>query len=459
MENPNPDDTQPAGTSSESDPADTRPLTIDEGNPEDPEFAQTVRTPTAIVPAGQPEAGETLKFSPQELDEQADLGATVPTSPARPPEIPPPASPELGAISPSRKPSMRLVILLGLLVLIAIAAFSAYAGYNNGIGQRKQAEASLVVGTVKEQFDLGVQDMQNKNFDLARQRFQYVIQIDPNYPGVTEKLANVLVELNTTATPTVSFTATPSPTPDTRGVQELFTQAQQFLANSDWNQAIATLLSLRKADPKYQPVWVDDMLYVAFRNRGKDKILKSCDLEGGIYDLAQAKQFGPLDYDSNNYLTWAGIYLTGASFWDLDWSQAVYYFAQVAPALPNLCDGSKLTAAERYRLALAGYGDQLAKNGDWCGAKDQYAAALNMGNDSQVEESYKNAVDACEGNTQQSQPTQNVQPTASGIPPTSVGPTATSAPPADTPTPVPPTAVPPTEAPPPTQAPTPNPTP
>ena len=333
-----------------------------------------------------------------------------------------------------------LLVLLGILALIVIGAVSAAAGYRSGIGQRMQAESVLVAQSIQEQFQLGLQDMEEGRYDLARQRFEYVIQLDPNYPGVTDKLADVLVQINVTATPTIVLTPTPSPTPDLRGVEELFTQARDHMTNLEWDLAINALLTLRKKDPAYQAVAVDGMLYIAFRNRGTDKILKTCDLEEGIYDLSQAEQFGPLDTDANSYITWASLYSTGASFWDLDWAQAVYYFAQVGPALPNLCDGSGLTAGERYRLALVGYGDSLGKNGDWCAAVEQYTAALSLGADATVEESLSNANTQCNLGQEEPQPQ---QPQATEVVPTptettEVVPTETTPPPEETPTEEPP---------------------
>jgi tetratricopeptide (TPR) repeat protein len=250
---------------------------------------------------------------------------------------------------------------------------------------------------VQEQFALGLQDMEARRFDLARQRFEYVIQIDPSYPGVTEKLAEALLSMQSTATPTTAPTPTITPTPDLRNVEERFSQAQQSLTNGEWTAAIETLLALRKIAPEHQPVEVDGMLYIAYRNRGADKILRDGDLEGGIFDLTEAEQIGPLDTDSKSYLTWASLYKTGASFWELDWAQAVYYFAQIAPALPNLRDGSGWTATERLHLALVGYGDFLAQNGDICSAVEQYDQALGIYLDPLVEEKRDNAADECDG--------------------------------------------------------------
>jgi hypothetical protein len=113
------------------------------------------------------------------------------------------------------------IALLGVIVLLLIATASAYSGYQSAIYQRTAAASTQVALTLKEQFDLGIQDMEAKRFDQARQRFEYIIQNDPSYPGVTEKLAESLMSRDTTATPTIVPTPTVTPTPDMRGVEEL----------------------------------------------------------------------------------------------------------------------------------------------------------------------------------------------------------------------------------------------
>jgi tetratricopeptide (TPR) repeat protein len=390
-----------------------------------------------IVATAQPEPGETERVPIQARQEASALEETAPSVISPPPETPPPAIP---AAPPARRRTpIGLIVLFGILALIVIGAVSAAAGYRSGIEQRKQAESVLVAQSIDEQFQLGLLDIQEGRYDLARQRFEYVIQINPNYPGVTDKLADVLVQINITATPTIVLTPTPSPTPDLRGVEELFTQARDHMTNLEWDQAINALLTLRKKDPTYQAVAIDGMLYIAFRNRGADKILKTCNLEQGIYDLSQAEQFGPLDADANSYITWASLYSTGASFWDLDWAQAVYYFAQVGPALPNLCDGSGLTAGERYRLALVGYGDSLMKIDDACAAVDQYTAALALGADAAVEESLANANSLCNPEpVEQPQQPQATEVVPTAVVTTEVVPGETEPPPVETPTVEPP---------------------
>lgn len=304
--------------------------------------------------------------------------------------------PAPGAAAPSGSRRWGWLIGLSLVALLAIAAASAFGGYRSGINRRTSFEEAQVAQSVSEQYQLGLQDLQSGRLDLARQRFEYVIRLNPGYPGVTEQLAAVLLELNTTATPTSVPTPTLTPTPDMRGVEELFSQAQLMLADGKWTEAIDTLLKLRKDDPNFQPVEVDSMLYVALRNRGVQRILSESDLEGGTYDLALAERFGPLDVEASNNRTWANLYVTGASFWGLDWSQAIFYFGQLLQVAPNLRDATNMTATERYSIAMVKYGDALAASEDWCEAKQQYEAAFNFSSDPAIEQLINDAADECE---------------------------------------------------------------
>jgi tetratricopeptide (TPR) repeat protein len=291
--------------------------------------------------------------------------------------------------------SWLLFAILGLLLLAAIALVSSYGGYLSAIDRRLSYQATQVSGEAQRQFELGMEDLQAERYDRARQRFEYVIGINPGYPGVTDALAQALLALNTTATPTLAPTPTVSPTPDLRGQEELYLQAREYMLGGDWTAAIDTLLVLRKRYPEYLTVNVDGLLYVALRNRGVQKISILADLEGGTYDLALTQSFGPLDVEARNWRDWAILYVRGASFWDVDWSQAVFYFSQLAQIAPNLIDASRLTAVERYYLALVGYGDWFARQELWCEADEQYRMAANMRNDPAVQPTAQFAAEQC----------------------------------------------------------------
>jgi tetratricopeptide (TPR) repeat protein len=307
----------------------------------------------------------------------------------------PPEIPEEPAEKPRRKHIWIIWAVAAVLLLALIAGGSAFAGYNSAVDQRTRYQSTLVAGEANNQYTLALQDIALGNFDRARQRLEYIIQIDPNFPDASNQLALVLAQQRITATPTAMPSPTLTPTPDYRGRDDLVSQAQDQLVSRDWTGTIDTLLLLRKNYPDYMAVKVDDMLFVALRNRGIDKIAQQHDLEGGNYDLTLAERFGPLDAEARNWRDWADLYIRGASFWDVDWGQAVYYFSQLASAAPNLMDASGWTASNRYLDALLGYGDWYASQSQWCDAQTQFDTYMSMIANPQVEPTAAYIADKC----------------------------------------------------------------
>jgi len=277
-------------------------------------------------------------------------------------------------------PSKRLSRWIPVLAFILLLGLGILGGYQSGLGQRYAAQSTMVFQQLDEQYQLGLQAMNEGRYEVAFQHFQFVVEHDPAYPGVQDKLTEVLVKLNITPSPTVTPTPAYTPTPDLRGVEEIFARARQLLDAGDWDGAISNLDSLRKSDPAYRAAEVDGMYYIALRMRGYGKIIppsqlcSDINLEGGIYDLTLAERFGPLDSQAEALRTWSRLYITGASFWELDWYQAMDYFAQVYPYLPNLMDSTCMTATERYRYARLKYIELVWSLGDYCTAQDLYDA-------------------------------------------------------------------------------------
>jgi len=177
---------------------------------------------------------------------------------------------------------------------------------------------------------------------------------------------------------------------------------------------LEALDTIRKLDPTYKTAQVDGMYYFALRNNGFDLITKEGNLEGGIYYLTLAERFGPLDNTANGLREGARAYITGASFWELDWKQAVDIFSQVGLGWPSLWDGT-MTASQRYYNASMRYGDELFLKNDFCGAYEQYVNAMSMGNlDSVSAKNYNDADIGCHPPTA----TLEVTPTETGVLPT-----------------------------------------
>jgi tetratricopeptide (TPR) repeat protein len=286
-----------------------------------------------------------------------------------------------------------------LLAVVLVLGISALLGYQQGIKQRTAMEQAQTQLAVAEQFELGLQDMEAGRYEVARQRFEYVINLAPDYPGVTDKLAEVLIILNATATPTPSPVPTAveaTSTPDLRADEELFNQAETHLTNEEWDLAIQTLEQLRKNNPDYRPVDIDGMLYIALRQRGIKKIGLG-NLEGGIYDLTLAERFGVLDTEADSWRVWARQYITGASYWDVNWPKAIEYFEQIAATTPNLHDGTGWSASQRYVDALVGYAESLELNAQWCEVDEIYQKAYEYTGDPKFQEQIEQAQENCSG--------------------------------------------------------------
>lgn len=328
-------------------------------------------------------------------------------------------SPKVAVKTHSRKKYSFVRFLLWAVLFCGLVIFAVLIGGAVGYQTTTQIQHSTATAfsktSLNEQFNLALQDIAESRYEVARQRLEYVIAQNPSYPGVTEKMAEVMSILYATATPTAPApTETATPTRDLRPVEDLFKQAQSLVAAQKWTEAIDTLVALRKTDPAYQTARIDGMLFISLRQRGVDKIWKEGDLEGGIYDLALAARFGPLDVQANSSRELARLYVIGSSFWEVLPDQAITYFSQVAAAAPGLRDMSGWTASARYREVLIQYGDQLAAKKDWCNAQQQYELALSMGADATLQEKTSNAAIQC------SPPTST--PTATGEIPTNTPP-------------------------------------
>jgi len=316
---------------------------------------------------------------------------------------------------------------LGFLLIIA---FGILGGYQSGIKIRTEAESTMIASKMDEQFQLGAVALAEGRYDHAKQHFDYIVEHDPNYPGAAEGIAKAILGMGFTTAPEPTLPPTLTPTPDMRGVEAIFANAQQLINAGDWDNALSALDQLRKDDPNYFTAKVDGMYYFALRQNGYEKIVDKGDLEGGIYYLTLAERFGPLDRVADNLRGNARLYLIAASFWEINWEQAVNYFGQLASYAPNIWhNAAGTTAVERYRIALMRYGDEFFYNNDACRAYELYVASEGYGALDEVATQNKNeAYTICYPPTAVFTPTSAVTATA----------TTDTTSPTETPTPIPP---------------------
>jgi tetratricopeptide (TPR) repeat protein len=319
---------------------------------------------------------------------ESELDNTQPT--------PPPTDTQPNPVAPAGKKNFpRWLVALVVVLLIVIGILG---GYGSGMGQRYAAKNTEDAGHIQEQMTLGLQAMDAGQYEIAKLHFDYVIQHDPNFPGIKAAYADLLNRIQITPTLTPTLTPTITPTPDLRAAEEIYNQAIALLnapapslCERDWDGIISTLDSLRKASATYHTAEVDGMYYIALRSRGVCKIYPQAyqpdtrctdlniNLEGGSHDLTLAERFGPLDAQADSLRTYARLYNAGASFWDQDWQKAQEFFLQVKSAYPSLADSSCDTATERWRYATIKYAEQILATGDICGAQPYYIDAFTVG--------------------------------------------------------------------------------
>ncbi len=294
------------------------------------------------------------------------------------------------------KPKRGRTFLLYALILLVILGIAVFSGYQSGIGIRRDTRAQAMAQQLGEQFQNTIVDIEFGRYEIAKQRLEWIIDNDPSFPGAQEKLTEVLVQINLQEN-YVPPTATPAPTstPDFSGVQEAFARAQQLIAAQNWPGALSALDESRKLDATYQTSQVDGMYYFALRNNGYDLITKEGNLEGGIYYITLAERFGILDANANGVREGARYYLLGASFWELNWEQTLFYFNQVYSGWPGLWDGT-MTASDRFRIASMRYGDEFYGQEKFCDAVVQYENAQRIGQlDQLAQQNYNRAYVQC----------------------------------------------------------------
>ena len=289
------------------------------------------------------------------------------------------------------------LVVLGLALLLAIVlAGAVVGGYQAGVAQREASWEATRAYEVEHQYALGLADLQSGHYELAAARFEYVLDLDPNYRDAGQQLALAQAGLAATPTPrptqavAAAASATPTVAPTESGeAAALFAEAEAAFAESDWDGVIAALASLDSVDRDYEAVRADGMLFLALRNRGVTRIQGDA-MEAGIFDLDTAEQFGPLDNEARNLRYWAETYLAGRSYWGLDWKRSMDIFEELSLVAPYFRDTDR-----RLFTAVVMYADQLAAAGDFCGAAERYERALLIRADESVSSRLVTAQEGC----------------------------------------------------------------
>jgi hypothetical protein len=247
-----------------------------------------------------------------------------------------------------------------------------YTGLKQGQALRAAAQESEHNQALLEQYSLGIKDLMEGRFDLAKQRAEFILSVDPNFVDAIELLNLARSALNQpTLTPTPLVTPTqltPTPTPDLSSIESHYAAASAAIGRGDWDGGLSLLIDLRADNPEYRTAEINQLMFTGLRNRGLDKILSGFH-EQGIYDLTLAERFQDLDTQALSWRRSAEFYLYANSHVGLDWAQAYQSFSE-------LCGAAIWDSCYKFAISSQGYGDDLLLAEDPCGAIIPYEQSL-----------------------------------------------------------------------------------
>jgi tetratricopeptide (TPR) repeat protein len=216
---------------------------------------------------------------------------------------------------------------------------------------------------------------------LAKADFEYVLKINPDYPGAREQLVQ-LTEL-LTVKPTPTFAA------EVNVTQQLYQTGTEAYQQKKWKKAIEVLSQVRVIDPAYEQANITDMIYQAALTYGL-QLLAEDRLEESIAYLDQAAYLKPLPAEAESEVQYARMYITARDYWNVNWEKAIESFGELYQVGPGYRD-----TFARYVDAYIQYGEERTRAGDPCSAQTQYDEALKLRPSADLQTKADTAKEAC----------------------------------------------------------------
>jgi tetratricopeptide (TPR) repeat protein len=276
------------------------------------------------------------------------------------PVSPPTLAPTPASRFARRISSTTLLIALfacGLCTLIATAAIGGVAAGLRDRETDRQAQADRY-------YQEGLANFAGGRLELAKADFEYVLRLDPAYPGAPAQIAQITARLTVKPTPTSAAL--------TNALEQLYQTGRSAYQTQNWVTAINALAQVRSIDPAYQTDQVDQQLFEAATTYGLE-LIKTDRLEEAIAYLDQAAYIRPLPDEAARQAQYAKLYLTALGYWNVNWDKAIEQFA----ALYVIAPGYKDTFV-RLVDSYVEYGNERVRAGDSCMAHTQYAEALKL---------------------------------------------------------------------------------
>ena len=273
--------------------------------------------------------------------------------------------------------STALLILIFSCGLIALITAAIVGGVTAGLQDReinRRAETDKF-------YQEGLANVTAGKLLLAKADFEYVLQLNPNYPGAGDQLAQIQAQLSIQQTPTSSSL--------TNALDQLYQTAQTAYQAQKWPEAIDALTQVRTIDPIFQKDRVSQLLYTAALTQGLE-LLQQDRLEEGVSYLDQAAFIRALPAKAALQSQYAKMYLTARGYWNADWETAITRFNELYAIAPGYKD-----VFTRLVEAHVQYGDERVRASDFCAAQKQYQAAIKLRPETQLQTKLEAATQSC----------------------------------------------------------------
>lgn len=173
-----------------------------------------------------------------------------------------------------------------------------------------------------------------------------------------------------TQAPLPSSPLSPS-TPTADALTNLWRTAQAAYTAGDWLSAADLLLNVRDLDSEFQTARVTDLLYTSYVNLAAEKD-QAGQLEEALSYVDQALALRP-DAALRSARSKAEAYLAVLNTYSLGWETVIEGLQELYEQEPGYRD-----VEDRLLEAHTAYGDKLVREGDYCGALDEYVAAIEI---------------------------------------------------------------------------------
>ena len=282
--------------------------------------------------------------------------------------------------SPTRWQRIRPILfwVIGFLCLLTLSLGGAfYGGLYQGERDRERQRQELA----EQHYRAGLEHLNAGEHELAIAEFEYVLKLDPNHPFAQQGIAEAQARI----------AARPTPTSETyeNVADDLYKQAVAHYEGEQWEETTTVLNQLRAVDPTYEAEAVEEMLFTSLYNIGM-ALLDEDRFEEGIFYLDQAVALRPLDEEALNQRSLAMQYMTALGYWGVDWERCIERFGQLYATAPNYKD-----VFRRLYRAHVIYGDAWYAQGEMCPAEVEYAQAVQLIADSEIEQKRAEASQIC----------------------------------------------------------------